>query len=142
MCYEWTCKSSLLLPVVIVEAQSTELTVSERSTSFELVLMANTTSEFDYNVTMDSTDVSTGECVHFCTYTTVLSVHDVSTHTHHTHINTYKFKGDENSMLKVIRLFIHMAQVIHAYLCVICILSVIVVCYSLVYLHSSLYPAS
>ena len=141
MSYECN-KSPLLLPVVIVEAQSTELTVRERNISFELVLIANTTSEFDYNVTMDSTDISTGECVHFCTCTTVFTVHDVSTLTHHTYIHTYKFKGDGNSMLKVIRLCIHMAQVIHAYLSVICILSVTVVCNSLVYLHGSLYPAS
>ena len=62
---EWTCKSLFLHSVAIVEAQSTELTVSERNTSFELVLIANTTSEFDYNITMDAMDISTGEFIRF-----------------------------------------------------------------------------
>ena len=84
MCHEWTCKSLFLLSVAIVEAQSTELTVSERNTSFELELIANTTSEFDYNITMDTTDISTGEfivyilCMHYCTIHTHRNKHTSS----------------------------------------------------------------
>ena len=44
-----------------VEAQSTMSIVSEGNTTFELVLIANTTNEFDYNVTMNSVDISTGQ---------------------------------------------------------------------------------
>ena len=50
--------------MITVNFQTDEYNVSESEGTVTIQLMANETSEFDYNVTLRLVDYSTGLCVH------------------------------------------------------------------------------